>query len=551
MKQHLQRWMHALSRVPHDRIRWTLIALLAIWATAHLLWLPGNATSDKTSYDQMVKRRVWAPAHDPSIVVLDIDEASLDQMKTEFGRWPWPRETLAGALDWLERQGASAVVFDILFADVDTLNPSSDLAFSEAVAASRHSFFPILRLNPINDGLSELRADQLPGFITPLGATPPPTLALVPPVFKSVVDTTRMGFHNIYPDQDGVNRYYTLWEDKQDWRMWSLPARLAQVMGWPMPETPKQLIQFNLRQDSYTRIPFSEVWRLSQSREGTKPDPRFKNAVVVVGATATNLFDIKVTPLEITQPGVFVLANVIDNLKNQRFFTELSIEAHLLITWLALLLMGIASKYLNDEHVKWCVLAVPVLLMLVSFWSLQTEWHYFLDLSTSASHSLLFFSVWSIYKTWRSKELGQLQLLRTQVLETSDVDMHECFAVMQFDKGHWDPHQVMDVLPPHAPRAAVLAVGVMAEQMHQQPGLIYVVIWGHSAKDAQASLQSMPAICPQAPRRFYVDKSKRLAKYPMPMSDTHHFDEVLRNLDIALTYWSDERERNTPTSPTH
>ena len=551
MKQQLQRRMHALLRVPHDRIRWTLIALLALWATVHLLWLPGGATTDKSTYDQMVKRRIWAPAHDPSIVVVDIDEASLDQMKAEFGRWPWPRETLAGALDWLEQQGARAVLFDILFADVDTLNPSSDLAFSETVAASRHSFFPILRLNPANDGISQLQADQLPGFITRLAPTPPPTLALVPPVFKSVVDTTRLGFHNIYPDPDGVNRYYTLWEDKQGWRMWSLPARLSQEMGWHIPDKPKQLIQFNLRQDNYTRIPFSEVWRLSQSREGAKPDPRLKNAVVIVGATATNLFDIKVTPLDITQPGVFVLANVIDNLKNQRFLKELSTESHLIIAWLALLLMGMASKYLNDEQVKWCVLVVPVLLMLVSFLSLQTEWLYFLDLSSSASHSLLFFSVWSVYKTWRSKELGQLQLLREHVVHTSNAHMHECFAVLQFDKGQWNPHDVMDALPPQAATAAILSVGVMTEQTHQQPGLIYIVIWGHSAKDIEVALRSLPEVCDPAPRRFYVGESKLLAIHSKPMPDYNHFDEVLQNLDIALTYWTDEHALQTPILQPH
>ncbi len=542
--------MHALSRVPHDRIRWTLIALLALWASAHLLWLPGGTTSDKTTYDQMVKRRLWAPAHDPSIVVVDIDEASLDQMKSEFGRWPWPRETLAGALDWLEQQGARAVVFDILFADVDTLNPSSDLAFSQAVEASRHSYFPILRLNPANDGISQLHADQLPGFITRLAAAPAPTLALVPPVFKSVVDTTRLGFHNIYPDPDGVNRYYTLWEDKQGWRLWSLPARLAQDMGWRLPEQPKQLIQFNLRQDHYTRIPFSEVWRLSQSREGSKPDPRLQDAVVIVGATATNLFDIKVTPLDITQPGVFVLANVIDNLKNQRFLRELSTQAHLIISWIALLLMGIASKYLSDEQVKWSVLVVPGVLMLVSFLSLQTEWLYFLDLSTSASHSLLFFSVWSVYKTWRSKEIGQLKRLREHVSKTSDAHLHECFAVLQFDKGHWDPHDVMDALPPQAATAAVLSVGVMTEQIHQQPGLIYIVIWGHSAQDVEASLRALPDMCSPTPRRFYVGIAKPLEIHPKPMPDYNHLDEVLQNLDIALTHWTDQRAPHTTTFQT-
>ena len=73
----VQQWMHSLARLPHARVRWALIAVLALWATAHWVWVPGSATADKTSYDQMVKRRLWAPAPDPSIVVVDIDEAAV------------------------------------------------------------------------------------------------------------------------------------------------------------------------------------------------------------------------------------------------------------------------------------------------------------------------------------------------------------------------------------------------------------------------------------------------------------------------------------------
>jgi CHASE2 domain-containing sensor protein len=142
--------LRRLAMQSSRRILWLLIALLGAWATAHILWVPSGSEFDRNSYDQMVKRRLLAPAPDPRIVIVDIDERSLDQLKNEFGRWPWPRETLAGALDWLNHQGAQAVVFDILFADADTLNPASDNAFVQAVEASDNSFFPVLRLNQRN-----------------------------------------------------------------------------------------------------------------------------------------------------------------------------------------------------------------------------------------------------------------------------------------------------------------------------------------------------------------------------------------------------------------
>ncbi|MEK1853887.1 MAG: adenylate/guanylate cyclase domain-containing protein [Phyllobacterium sp.] len=53
--------------------------------------------------------------------VIDIDEASLQ----EFGQWPWPRDRLATLVDRLSEMGASAIAFDILFAEPDRLSPRS------------------------------------------------------------------------------------------------------------------------------------------------------------------------------------------------------------------------------------------------------------------------------------------------------------------------------------------------------------------------------------------------------------------------------------------
>ena len=85
----------ALARVRSSRLRWVLIGLIGLWATAHIGWFPEASQLDRNSYDQMVKRRLVTPPADPSIIIVDIDERSLEKMKDEFGRWPWPRETLA------------------------------------------------------------------------------------------------------------------------------------------------------------------------------------------------------------------------------------------------------------------------------------------------------------------------------------------------------------------------------------------------------------------------------------------------------------------------
>ena len=53
--------------------------------------------------------------------VVDIDEASL----LELGQWPWPRDRIATLVNKLSEMGASAIAFDILFAEPDRLSPRS------------------------------------------------------------------------------------------------------------------------------------------------------------------------------------------------------------------------------------------------------------------------------------------------------------------------------------------------------------------------------------------------------------------------------------------
>ena len=50
------------------------------------------------------RARFRTPVPDPRVVIVDIDEASLARMSPEFGRWPWPRDTLATVLAHIERQ---------------------------------------------------------------------------------------------------------------------------------------------------------------------------------------------------------------------------------------------------------------------------------------------------------------------------------------------------------------------------------------------------------------------------------------------------------------
>lgn len=78
----------------------------------------------ETAFDvfQQIKPREAPP--DLPVRILDIDEASL----AEIGQWPWSRQTMAEIATRLTELGAAAIAFDVLFPEPDRLSPSGIVA---------------------------------------------------------------------------------------------------------------------------------------------------------------------------------------------------------------------------------------------------------------------------------------------------------------------------------------------------------------------------------------------------------------------------------------
>jgi CHASE2 domain-containing sensor protein len=149
-----------------------LAAVFTVFAVADTTFLHVTQEMRQGAFDAMVRFRITPPKPDPDIVIVDINEASLAAMAKDYGRWPWPRQVLGEFVEQIEKQHPKAVVFDILFSDADVYNPDSDAYFDAAIAATNNTFFPMLRLDPDSDALSQIKPGMIPG-VTPLPGTQP------------------------------------------------------------------------------------------------------------------------------------------------------------------------------------------------------------------------------------------------------------------------------------------------------------------------------------------------------------------------------------------
>ena len=390
-----------LGALPARRVTWFLVVLFSVWVLLDVLVFQVTNGMARSSFDAMVRARVVAAAPDPRLVIIDIDEATLARMAPEFGRWPWPRDTLASVLDYIEKQQPAAIAWDIIFSDADRLSPGGDAAFNAAVARSRHSHFAVVRLPSNNDTISALTRLQLPGlWSTPAAASQrTSTVALIAPVLPAVA-ASRMGFNNGYPDGDGVLRRYRFRETLPDGsQIQSLAAAVASSVipdGKDEARHPRfdkdELISWRKAPEAYPRINFADVFAQADGGKSLAPVPSFTGKVVLIGATAASLHDIHPTPLSPLQAGVESLATAIDNAINQRVVHELPrwLQAALAIV----LCLGIALwvQFKSIDSLAPALVALPLALLGLGYLSLNGA-PIFLDLHLAAALALLFLAV--------------------------------------------------------------------------------------------------------------------------------------------------------------
>jgi CHASE2 domain-containing sensor protein len=351
------------------------------------------------TFDSIMKNRLLYHPADPDIMIVDIDEASLSSMAKEYGRWPWPRQVFAEFLEMIQEQEPQALVFDILFSDPDVYNEESDAYFNEVIASVPNTFFPMLRLSPSNDELSQVTPGMIPGIKKIPGERQEDTgIALVLPHFTSIIERGRMGTNNVYPDQDGIVRQYPVYRDHYGWRIPSLPSTVGEALGWRVPAYEDVYINWRGKLGAIGSVRFSEVFEDFLRQDRQRPSNEFTGKIVIIGSTASALFDSKPTPMEKVHPGVEILATAIDNLKNGDWITQA--KNPWVFTGLALgLIWMTALAFLTGvkrKAIDMVFAGSQVGLMAFAFASLNFT-TYYLDLTAPITAGLIYFSLARVY----------------------------------------------------------------------------------------------------------------------------------------------------------
>jgi len=348
-----------------------LAALIILFATIEYGLLNKLQSTENTLSDYLVRSNALQLSADPDIIIVDIDNYSLDRMARDkdidAGRYPWPRAIHAELLESILPQQPKAVLVDIIFTDLDnSLNPGSDAYFAEVANTAENVYFAITRLPASGDDKSQINLKQKGkalGFTPTAAIAGDKNIALELPIHivdallnKPEVNISRIGTVNYNNDKDGVGRRYDLFQQAYGWKIPSLPARAARDLNYVIP--PQQSIQLHWRGDTaaHQRISFYDLFKNIRPKDLDKdgqPLPRLNNElrdkIIIIGSTATSLGDLRVSPVNSLHPGVEFVATAIDNLKNNQYMNQPQQMFAPLLTLLIILSLLFSFRYAQNH----------------------------------------------------------------------------------------------------------------------------------------------------------------------------------------------------------
>ncbi len=300
------------------RRRTPFVLAVIVWAVA-LAAAHWDAVSrlDNLYLDWNLRRLATHLPADPGVVMIDIDEPTLEAMVPNYGRYPWSRAVFGQLLEGLARQKPAAIVFDILFIDPQKEHVADDLYFIRTAATLPNVYFPMVRLSaPLQvERENGYPLKELKNATAGPQADPEARASLLLPM-PGLSQTGRIGTINVFTDADGVIRRYPMHLDAYGWHIPSLPARVARDLGYAIPEAASLMLTWHGPPQSYRVVSFYDVFTDLERRQPQRPADEFRGQIVIIGTTASGLHDLKLTPMGADYPGTEVLATTIDNLKN-------------------------------------------------------------------------------------------------------------------------------------------------------------------------------------------------------------------------------------------
>jgi len=316
----LRRWRERWWLTPGRRS--VGVALGLAFAIATLLLAAGWLRHPQLAWHDQESRWFAPPSATPRVLVVDIDDVSIEALRPRFGGWPLRRDVLALATDYLLDAGARAVAIDMVLADPR----DGDAALARTLSArpGRVVLAASATMSPLGSAPAGLPSEAQP---TGCEQQAWPGLLLPTTELAAAATAGRVGVVSMPADADGRLRSLPLIHGESGRSLPSLPlAVLLAVQDAPLSALrcangQARLGELRLPIDaggrvapvfptSATAVPKQGFAAVVRAALGAEDDTALRDAVrgrvAFIGASAA-LGDQALTPLGL-RSGAYVLA---------------------------------------------------------------------------------------------------------------------------------------------------------------------------------------------------------------------------------------------------
>ena len=293
------------------------------------------------------------------VAIAAIDEKSIDLV----GRWPWPREKIAQLLDRLREAGVGVAGFDVVFSSPER-DSDGDQILAKSLKQFRNKAILGYFFHFSREGLEHLNKEELAAFvktvarsrytgikkaagvkIAPLGLRQAYAVeATIDPLARA---TREAGYFNFHPEKDGSIRRVPMLvqyqdqvdlEDDTDYLF--PPLTLTMLKKYMDGAIVVDIEEFGVTRvvlagEESKDIPVNEqgeMWINYYGPERTFPyysvvdilegrvgKEQLAGKLVLIGATAIAIEDLRPTPFDEVYPGTEIHATVLDNILHDRY----------------------------------------------------------------------------------------------------------------------------------------------------------------------------------------------------------------------------------------
>ncbi len=360
------------------------------------------------------------PTPNKDIVVLAIDDASLESLWDKYGEWPLPRNVYGDLINYIEKENPQAIIFDLMFIKSIKTAPNADKYLSDTM----NKYPNVYTAMNLDRETTDVRLPiDLPSRISvninnksKVDLKKKNYYTNCRPILSSLLNgKVNIGMVNVLRSGDGILRTvapivtykdnfypyvsfkaaadYIEQQSVKDFDINSKGNLKVADTQIPLTKDGDAILNWYGGTETHTVIPMYKIIKEMNGdlAKGITPFD-FKDKIIIIGTTAMSLHDTKSVPVQDNvYPGVEVHATFFNNMLDNNFIkkTDVFVDIVIILAVIALVgaivmlststlfaflsttLFGIAylfiSYYIMELYNIWIPVVLPIMSIILSF----------------------------------------------------------------------------------------------------------------------------------------------------------------------------------------